>query len=84
MKPWRPSWPTDWPSWRVEPPSANAVHEIFLLNDLDSDGCITREEWLGSDAVFDTLDTDKDGRLAPEDGRGGLGAALAISRSEPA
>ena len=58
----------------------HAVHEIFLLNDLDGDGCITREEWLGSDAVFDALDTDKDGRLAPEDVRGGLGAALAISR----
>jgi transaldolase len=58
----------------------HAVHEIFLLNDLDGDGCITREEWLGSDAVFDALDTDKDGRLAPEDVRGGLGAPLAISR----
>ena len=59
----------------------HAVHEIFLLNDLDGDGCITREEWLGSDAVFDALDTDKDGRLAPEDVRGGLGAALAVGRT---
>ncbi|MEB3194672.1 MAG: transaldolase [Cyanobacteriota bacterium] len=58
----------------------HAVHEIFLLNDLDGDGCITREEWLGSDAVFDALDTDQDGRLAPEDVRGGLGAALAVRR----
>jgi transaldolase len=58
----------------------HAVQEIFLLNDLDGDGCITREEWLGSDAVFDALDTDKDGRLAPEDVRGGLGAALAFAR----
>jgi len=58
----------------------HAVQEIFLLNDLDGDGCITREEWVGSDAVFDALDTDHDGRLAPEDVRGGLGAPLAISR----
>ena len=58
----------------------HAVHEIFLLNDLDGDGCITREEWLGSDAVFDALDTDKDGRLAPADVRGGLGAPLALAR----
>jgi transaldolase len=54
----------------------HAVHEIFLLNDLDGDGCITREEWLGSDAVFDALDTDHDGRLAPADVRGGLGSLL--------
>jgi len=58
----------------------HAVHEIFLLNDLDGDGCITREEWLGSDAVFDALDTDKDGRLVPADVRGGLGAPLSLSR----
>jgi transaldolase len=59
----------------------HAVQEIFLLNDLDGDGCITREEWLGSDAVFDALDTDKDGRLVPQDVQGGLGAALAVGRS---
>jgi transaldolase len=59
----------------------HAVHEIFLLNDLDGDGTITREEWLGSDAVFDALDTDNDGRLAPDDVRGGLGAALSVSGS---
>jgi transaldolase len=59
---------------------AHAAQEIFLLNDLDGDGCITREEWLGSDAVFDALDSDHDGRLMPEDVRGGLGAALATSR----
>ncbi|MCT0229822.1 transaldolase [Synechococcus sp. CS-1324] len=58
---------------------AHAAQEIFLLNDLDGDGCITREEWLGSDAVFDALDTDHDGRLVPEDVRGGLGAPLALS-----
>jgi transaldolase len=57
----------------------HAAHEIFLLNDLDGDGCITREEWLGSDAVFDALDTDHDGRLLPADVRGGLGAALAVA-----
>jgi transaldolase len=56
----------------------HAAQEIFLLNDLDGDGCITREEWLGSDAVFDALDTDHDGRLLPADVRGGLGAALAL------
>ena len=59
---------------------AHAAQEIFLLNDLDGDGCISREEWLGSDAVFDALDGDHDGKLHPEDVRAGLGAALAAVR----
>ena len=57
----------------------HAVHEIFMLNDLDGDGRITREEWLGSDAVFDALDHDHDGCLAQDDVRSGLGAALALT-----
>ena len=56
----------------------HVVHEIFMLNDLDGDGCITREEWLGSDAVFDALDHDHDGRLLQDDLFSGLGAALAL------
>ena len=56
----------------------HVVHEIFMLNDLDGDGCITREEWLGSDAVFDALDHDHDGRLLQEDFFSGLGAALSL------
>ncbi len=58
---------------------SHVVHEIFMLNDLDGDGCITREEWLGSDAVFDALDNDHDGRLLQNDLFSGLGAALALS-----
>ncbi len=58
----------------------HVVHEIFMLNDLDGDGCITREEWLGSDSVFDALDHDHDGRLLKEDLFSGLGAALALSK----
>jgi len=57
----------------------HAAHEIFLLNDLDGDGCITREEWLGSDAVFAALDTDNDGRLGADDVCGGLGAPLSLA-----
>ncbi len=58
---------------------SHAVQEIFLLNDFNGDGCITRDEWLGSDAVFDALDRDHDGRLTPEDVRQGFGAALALT-----
>ncbi len=59
----------------------HVVHEIFMLNDLDGDGCITREEWLGSDAVFDALDHDHDGCLRQDDLFSGLGAALALSNA---
>ena len=58
---------------------AHAAQEIFLLNDLDGDGTITREEWVGTDAVFDALDTDHDGCLRPEEIRSALGAPLAMS-----
>ena len=58
---------------------SHAIQEIFLLNDFNGDGCITRDEWLGSDAVFDALDQDHDGRLTPDDVRLGFGAALALS-----
>ncbi|WP_392349433.1 transaldolase [Parasynechococcus sp.] len=57
----------------------HAIQEIFLLNDFNGDGCITRDEWLGSDAVFDALDQDHDGRLTQEDVRQGFGATLALT-----
>ena len=57
------------------------MQEIFLLNDMNGDGSITRDEWLGSDAVFDALDQDHDGRLTPEEVRSGLGAALSLTRA---
>ena len=57
----------------------HAVQEIFLLNDFNGDGCITRDEWLGSDAVFDALDLDHDGRLSPSDMCRGFGAALTLT-----
>ena len=57
----------------------HAVQEIFLLNDFNGDGCITRDEWLGSDAVFDALDQDHDGRLTQEDVRQGFGATLSLT-----
>ena len=57
----------------------HAVQEIFLLNDMNGDGSITRDEWLGTDAVFDALDLDHDGLLSQEDVRRGFGAALSLT-----
>jgi transaldolase len=53
-----------------------AATEIFQNYDLDGDGFITREEWLGTDAVFDAIDRDQDGKITPEEMGSGLGAIL--------
>jgi transaldolase len=55
---------------------SGAAENIFRAYDLDGDGFITREEWLGSDAVFDALDSNKDGKITPEEMGMGIGAAF--------
>ncbi|MEA2625639.1 MAG: transaldolase [Candidatus Binatota bacterium] len=55
-----------------------AAHNFFKIFDLDGDGFITREEWGGLDEVFDALDVDNDGRLAPEDMAAGLGVPFVL------
>ena len=52
---------------------------IFQNYDLDGDGFITREEWLGSDAVFDALDFDGDGKISPEEMGNGLGGIIQLA-----
>jgi transaldolase len=58
----------------------SAVAErLFKVYDMDGDGYITREEWGGTDAVFDALDLDRDGRIAPDELAAGLGAAFRLN-----
>lgn len=54
----------------------HATKDLFKAYDLDGDGFITREEWLGTDAVFDALDLDNDGKLSPEEIGAGLGSVF--------
>lgn len=54
----------------------SAAADIFKAYDLDGDGLITREEWLGTDAVFDALDLDHDGKITSEEMVAGLGALV--------
>ena len=49
--------------------------ELFKTFDLDGDGLITREEWAGTDAVFDALDRDDDGVITPDEMAAGIGCA---------
>jgi transaldolase len=53
--------------------------EIFQNYDLDGDGFITREEWMGSDAVFDALDEDDDGKISLAEMSSGLGVILHLA-----
>jgi transaldolase len=57
----------------------HAAEDIFRVYDLDGDGFITREEWLGADAVFDALDINKDGKITPQEMGAGLGAAFHLA-----
>jgi len=57
----------------------HAAEDIFRIYDLDGDGYITREEWMGADAVFDAIDQNKDGKITPEEMVAGLGAAFHLA-----
>ena len=56
----------------------HAAEDLFQAYDLDGDGFITREEWLGTDAVFDALDIDHDGKVTVEEMSTGLGGAFQL------
>lgn len=58
----------------------HAAEDIFRVYDLDGDGFITREEWLGTDAVFDAIDSNKDGKITAEEMGAGLGAAFHLAQ----
>ncbi len=54
----------------------HVAQDVFGVYDLDGDGFITREEWMGAERVFDALDVNQDGKITPEEMLVGLGAAV--------
>ncbi|GBF80134.1 transaldolase [Aphanothece sacrum] len=56
----------------------NAAADIFRVYDLDGDGFITREEWAGTDLVFDAIDINHDGKITAEEMAASLGGAIRL------
>jgi len=56
-----------------------SAERIFQLHDINGDGYVSREEWLGTDAVFDAMDTDHDGRISLAELRSSLGALINLA-----
>ncbi|MEM8779787.1 MAG: transaldolase [Cyanobacteria bacterium P01_G01_bin.49] len=56
----------------------NVAADLFSVYDLDGDGFITREEWAGTDLVFDAIDVNHDGKITPEEMAAGLGTAIPL------
>lgn len=65
-----------------EETASHAAKNLFCVYDLDGDGFITREEWAGTDAVFDALDINGDGQISPEEMAAGLGAAFRLAAAK--
>jgi transaldolase len=57
---------------------SSVAQRLFTVYDSDGDGYVTREEWGGTDAVFDALDLDRDGRITAEELATGLGAPFRL------
>jgi hypothetical protein len=43
------------------------LEDIFRVYDHDRDGFITREEWPGTDEVFDAIDINRDDKISPDE-----------------
>jgi transaldolase len=64
----------DWIVTRQDQAAESSTMALFETWDYDGDGYIDREEWSGTEEVFNALDRDKNGRISLEEMAIGLGA----------
>jgi transaldolase len=64
----------DWITARQDQAAMTSAAALFRVWDYDGDGYIDREEWGGTDEVFNALDVNNDGRISLEEMARGLGA----------
>lgn len=64
----------DWITQRQDEAAETSTLTLFRIWDYDNDGYIDREEWSGTDEVFNALDRNNDGRISLEEMALGLGA----------
>jgi transaldolase len=64
----------EWIARRQDEQAESSTLQLFRIWDYDGDGFIDREEWGGTDAVFNALDRDNNGRISLEEMAVGLGA----------
>ena len=65
---------TAWISERQDEAAETSTLALFKIWDFDGDGFIDREEWNGSDAVFNAIDSNNNGRISLEEMAIALGA----------
>jgi transaldolase len=64
----------EWIEKRQDEAAERSTIALFRTWDYDGDGYIDREEWSGTDEVFNALDRDNNGRISLEEMAKGLGA----------
>jgi len=64
----------DWIGAQQDEAAELSTLQLFSIWDYDGDGFIDREEWGGTDEVFNALDRDNNGRISLEEMAIGLGA----------
>jgi transaldolase len=64
----------DWITTRQDAAAMGSATALFKVWDYDGDGFVDREEWGGTEEVFNALDRNRDGRISLEEMAMGLGA----------